>query len=508
MAEEFLREIYKESKLLFDLKRIAEGIRMDAGGLLHRRLQDLWPDICNSCKRYLEYDYEAGKQLWDSVKQLRVHSQDSVGLGDCLEAEVIPRFQACLDQWGKICVDDGKGICIESSESGFLTLKSTVTGIYWYSKVDPMWEAYSTAKQISGTHYKSYSLWGCGLGYLAYQLWSYSYGTARIDVFEPDERIAEYAMHYGVLDWIPDEKLEIHVTQDILQFLKSIDETVGFHVTEQAFVKIPKQEQEPIYDIAQQENTRRLFERRAPINYYQNISNIPETLLDFDGECIKNEVVVVAGGPSVDDSLEYLRQAHGKGKSIIAVGTVFSKLIKNGIRPDIVVIMDGRERVAKQIEGLYTQDIPLMIASTAWWEIGAKYQGDKYLVFINGATSELAEEYRKAKKETVIWAGSSVTVLALQLSLFFGAARVELVGADFAYPGNATHATDTPDRMELGSMDGLFLTECVNGGVVYSSPSLSRYRRQVEDVIAENKQVTFVNLSKVGARIKGTEENL
>lgn len=74
--------------------------------------------------------------------------------------------------------------------------------------------------------------------------------------------------------------------------------------------------------------------------------------------------LIVGGGPSVDEQLEEIRSNREK-LIVIAVGTIARKLIKEEIRPDVIVITDPQEGMHRQIEGLDTKNIPLILLSTA-----------------------------------------------------------------------------------------------------------------------------------------------
>lgn len=99
----------------------------------------------------------------------------------------------------------------------------------------------------------------------------------------------------------------------------------------------------------------------------------------------------MAAGPSLDDNLEFLRENQGK-KTIIAVGTVFRKLLENKIVPDMAAVLDPQERTYKQIEGLEDKKVPMLLAVTAYWKFAANYKGDKYLVPLAGMHEERENE--------------------------------------------------------------------------------------------------------------------
>lgn len=510
MAEQFLEEIYREAENLFQLKYLLEQAREERYPVFGARLNELLPRVGKSCERYTQCNAQAGMELWKDIQELRGCAWDFIHMGDLMEGKIIPKYQAYVASLGNVCVDDEEGFCLQSSESGFLTMKMTDSGKYFHSFTDPMWEAYLMAKQLFTPEKTSYSLWGCGLGYLPYQLYLYTGGAAKIRVYEPNEKMVRYGKNYGVLAWIPQDRLEVTVSGDILPFFDSIaDETVGYYIHEPACFMIQKEQQAIVGNFLMVERTRRVRMKDLQINYYRNIANITQTVSDFDGNRMKKEMIVVGAGPSLDDTMDYLRKMQGE-KSLIAVGTVFSKLVKAGIRPDAVAVLDGYARTSRQIEGLESWDVPLFVEITAHWGFGARYEGEKYLV-LSRESCELTEGYAKKTGETYLRCGTTVTAMAIAVALCLGAKDIELAGVDMAYPGNVTHATGTLARRELEIKEnpsGLILTESVNGGQVYTDPVFCEYRKEIEEIVRANPSVRFWNLSRVGAKIDGTELKL
>lgn len=505
MAEAFLKEIYDEANLFFELKRLLEAARVRDVRTFKLTLDRVLPLVDELCTWYSHQNNPKRIEFWKkSIQEILRCKADVLRVGDCLEGQVLPEYQAYLSKRDGICVDDGEGFCLQSSQSGFLTMQLTDSGQYLHSAVDPMWEAYLMAKQIFDPQKEYYSVWGDGLGYFSYQLYCYTGGSAKIRVFEPNEKMARYGLRYGVLEWIPEDRMEITVSEDFAPFLDSLqDGTAGFYIHEPAFAMLRKEQQGTVNKLLIIDRTKRHFAKENQINYWRNTAHVYKTISDFDKSLMKKEVVVVAAGPSLDAQLDYLREVQGK-KSIIAVGTVFSKLMKEHIRPDIVTISDPQKNIKRQIEGLDDETVPLFLGITAYWELALDYRGDKYLVLTQGE-QELAAEYAKQKKETFLYCGGTVTTMAITVALYLGAESIDLAGVDLAYPNRISHASDTLLRKEMKE-GGLIRTECVDGGWVYTAPSFNIYREEIEKIIRENPEVGFVNLSGVGAKIKGAKE--
>lgn len=504
MAEDFLESIYQKAKMLTELRVIVKTLRWGQVYEPIQQLNQLLPSLEELCEQYQYIDYEKAVTLRKGLEESTQYGGDALRLGDCIETRVIPYCEEYLRHTNRICVDDEQGYSLESSESGFLTIRDTESGRYLHSRLDPMWEARILAEKIYDPSKRGYSLLGGGLGYLAYQLWRLSDGAVKITLFEYEERMAQYARRYGVLDWIPGECLEVRVDPDILPFLYSVeDEFVGYHIFEPEMHIAPRDTWSVLQELMMINNTVWFYDIDVNRNYYKNIYSAARPVSELDVGMMKKKVIVVAGGPSLDDSLDFIRE-NQSDMSVIAVGTVFRKLVASGIQPDMVTILDPKKVMLRQLEGVEDQQIPLLLGITAYWKLADRYTGPKYLVPTLSALDreqEYAEQYGLE-----VWnCGCTVTMMAVNAALYCGAAEIYLAGADFAYPGGWSHASGTNERQQERQED-LFPVEAVDGGVVYSRADLTMFRRDLEGLIASTPDVTYYNMSGSGAKIAGTRQ--
>ena len=504
MAEEFLQPIYEEAQLLWELREVVEIARSGDSHHFGLLMNKVLPRLVDMCKGYLDHDKEKGKALWELVKKISAANNDVVVMGDLIQHEIIPAAEERMQMWGTIETENEEGdYLFETSVSGFLTVKDEITNNYLHSKVDPMWEARKRAEIIFDPKNDSYSILGCGLGYLAYQLYLLTDGSVKIHIFEKDARMVEYARNYGVLDWIPEECLEVNVYTDILDFLNSaVNLNVGYYIFPQALKREDDNIRGIIEKVCVAYNTSKYLKREREINVWRNISSGNKTLWDFDTSKISKEFIVIAAGPSLDENLDFLRANQGK-RTLVAVGTVFRKLIDCGITPDIVVISDPQARTYKQIEGLEEQKVPLFIGMSAYWKFAAAYQGDKYMI----PTMDMEEihEYAKEKNLELCRCGGTVMVIAVEIANRLGAESIYLVGVDLAYPNGVSHATGTLDR-KVRSTEGLLEVDGVHNTKVYATRVFITYREDLEKLIKLTPQITYYNMSNIGVEIEGTED--
>lgn len=503
MAESFLEPIYKEARLLCILRQVVECAKCLDEQHAFIYYNEIAPELLELCKCYIEFDGTNGMELYRVAKSIAGESS-LVCIGDKVEHELIPRLEEYMKHWGKIETDNDEGdYLFETTVSGFLTIKDVKENVYLHSTVDPMWEARKQVEYMYAPQKNSYSILGCGLGYFIYQLYLVSEGSVDINVYVRDQRMVDYARKYGVLDWIPQSHLNIIVYEDSYDFLLSANnESTGFHILPGVIDKEPEEMRVVLLDLYMECSTSKKFAKNLSINFYRNIQSDCKPVSSFDVSKLKEEFIVVAAGPSLDESMDFIRQNKGK-KTVVAVGTVFKKLLAAQIEPDIVVVVDPQARTYKQIEGVEESQTPLLIAMSAFWKFAAAYKGEKYLVPV-AQTMEMIQYSRS--HELKIWeCFGTVTSLAIETAIQFNAKSVYLVGVDLAYPNGVSHAEGTMDRCvkDVGRMQPVM---GVNGQTVYSTEVFNVYRETIEKKIANTPHIVYYNMSRIGSRIVGTQE--
>lgn len=505
MAEQFLEKLYEYAAVISRLHHIVEYVRVHDDHHAVMTLNEVIPNVCALCRDCVETAYEEGQSLWKQVQLLKEVEGDLILLGDLIETGILPIMERWVQSLAGISVEAEEEHLIESAACGFLTLKNQRTNMYLHSRNNPMEEARKLVESGYDPEKSRYAVYGCGLGYHVYQLYQVSHGSVPITVYERDPRVVEYAKSYGVLDWIPEELLEIVVTEDVLDFLKDVDnEETGILLHLPSIRQIPDEiDREGLLQVYVQQSTMNIFCRDAEINFWRNIQSGIDSVEQIDVRRLKKDMVVVAAGPSLDSSMEFLCSWQGE-KTILAVGTVFSKLIKAGIRPDFVMVSDPQSRTLKQIEGLEQETVPMVLDISAYWEFARKYQGPKYLVFVAGSTERISQYAEEQGKQ--LWTGGgTVTSLAMEFAIQKGAENIFLVGVDLAYPNGVSHAVGTMDY-SVKSVAGMQQIPGVRGKTVYTTRVFASYREWIEERIAHTPWITYYNLSFLGARIEGTEE--
>lgn len=504
MVEQILEKIYDYADIITNLRIITEKMRITYIDEASDILNEYRDRIFEFCRESIDGNYPEAYDMYLMLKHIFEEENDLIVVADILENAIIPMAEKIIQEMGTLNQQLDEEYVIESTATGYLTIKNIKKNIYLHSNNDPMWEARKQIRTYCRVKSKRFALLGCGLGYHAYQLYQFLKGSVKIRIYEENAAMVEYARQYGVLNWIPEDMLEVVTEDSLMKFLEDIsDGNTGFFMHYQSLQCL---QNEPDIKTMRRSYSEWLthfaLEEDNELNFWRNLESDAKMLKDFDSSSVKEEIVIVAGGPSLDDNLERLRSWQGE-KTIIAVGTVFGKLIRAGIRPDMFVIIDPTDLVARQIDGLEEETVPLFLEAAASFWCSKRYKGPKFLIFSGGLRSEY--EYAKENDQELLPIGGTVTSTAIVLAVRFHAKAIYLMGVDLSYPSGISHATDTPMRMQM-DVSGLWRIPGVRGQIVYSDRQFATYLNWISTYIQLHQDIRWYNLSEVGAHIEGTIE--
>lgn len=377
-------------------------------------------------------------------------------------------------------------------------------GFCIHSTVNPEWEAEILTGSITESENGEYYVFGFGLGYHVRAILERE-NTRKVVVLESEIEILRMALTY--FDWrtyLENGRLHIVYEFDEIDLLRHLNEMSEMSVF---FLHYPSLK--CVRDIRVKE---------ALEDYFMSISTMQEQKVFLDGnfayiqqqslpECTElqtvfagKRLVIVGGGPSVDEEMESI-QKYRDEIALVIVGTVARKFLEQGIRPDAIVISDPLPHMYKQIEGLDTEGIPLILLSTAAKSILGFYHGPIYVAYQEGYGP--AEILAKKKGYKLFQTGGSVSTLAIDMGIQFGAAEIILVGMDMAYTDNRTHAGGI--GRGISDVSQLRQVPSVGDGMVYTSRNLSIYLKWIERRLEDVQTLVVYNTSR-GARIRGTIE--
>lgn len=244
------------------------------------------------------------------------------------------------------------------------------------------------------------------------------------------------------------------------------------------------------------ENTERLEQGRALLQRDTDVG-------DLFGSQPGREVFIIATGPSLQQHLPGLHQVFQRADRplLISVDTAYVPLRKQGVRPDMVVSIDQRI-TTRHLPPDDTAGIALVYLPRQDAAMLSAWQGPRYVGY---SSSPVYASVRQQIPKATLFVGGSVIHPAIDLAVKMGATRITLFGADFAFPGGKTHTGwqdgDLGPEMSIARhwvRDG-------RGEKVKTQLNFRGYLIELERYIARHPQVQFLNTSRDGALIAGTE---
>lgn len=407
----------------------------------------------------------------------------------------IDNLQNILDQ----------GYSLEYTSCGLFTLALTdeLGKYYLHSNGQVMKQAGYLAREWFSEDISRYVIYGLGLGYHITELFELD-ECIQIQIYEADLNIIALACAFTDINKIlTSGRVSIIYDPDfsLLDYsIKNLDEASKFLLHYQSIRNIK--------DPAIKEKMEDYFVTYSSIknqlhkliqNFNQNIlrQDLPIDVLK-DGFTGK-DLFVIAAGPSLDKNIKDLKYV-GKNSIVLATGTVYKKLLNEGIRPDYVIITDANDIVYKQIDGLENYKIPLLYLSTVYYKVPRDYQGEKYLICQKGFIK--AEEFAVKQGRYLFQTGGSVSTTAIDIGISFQCRRIICVGLDLAYTNNMDHASGTPRVNKIAIRDTRMVTD-IHGNQIPTAKSLDIYRKWIEKRITEVTGIELLNATEGGANIQG-----
>lgn len=153
----------------------------------------------------------------------------------------------------------------------------------------------------------------------------------------------------------------------------------------------------------------------------------------------EHPVLVVGSGPSLDDSIEWLRQVQDKAV-IIACGTALGTLLKAGIKPDFTTLVENTLLQAEVIDLAKKHgslDDIVLVASTSVFHKAVRSFQHRILYIREMITfaSMMADKIRD-----ISMAGPMVNNLALRFAVSVGFQNIYLIGVDMGSKRKTFHS--------------------------------------------------------------------
>jgi hypothetical protein len=187
------------------------------------------------------------------------------------------------------------------------------------------------------------------------------------------------------------------------------------------------------------ENTLKRFGRLWVRNLAANLGQAASSLgVDsLEGLFSSFPAIVLAAGPSLDLVLPSIREISRRAV-VICVDTSLRSLLRSGLEPDFLVVVDPQYWNWRHLGGLSSPS-SILVSETAAWP--AVFRSDYRAVFLGGSLFPLGQRIESfAGAKGRLGAGGSVATSAWDLGRILGASPLWMAGLDLSYPGGRTHA--------------------------------------------------------------------
>ena len=217
--------------------------------------------------------------------------------------------------------------------------------------------------------------------------------------------------------------------------------------------------------------------------------------------------VLVGAGPSLDESIEFLKEVQNKA-IIVASNSPYRKLINNGIRPHLVVTADPMEPTLAGFQNVSLDGVPLACPFSAYPEIVKRFSGRILSWCTFNPIASFIKNQLGQGPGTVIMEQGTVSGCVLDLSKVFGCRKVLFVGQDMAVQDDGKYYTDDSFYADSGDHyvekgKGQRLPGNTQDKVTVEQ-RLFVYLKTFEQFIAQkNPETEYRNLARTGVRIQG-----
>ncbi|SCY58186.1 motility associated factor glycosyltransferase family protein [Lysinibacillus fusiformis] len=393
-----------------------------------------------------------------------------------------------------------------STKSGDQTLK--IENYYIHSKYNPVREA----EQFAAKNFeqgKIHILLGHGLGYYTEAFKQHSDNTDLI-IMEPIEQFS----HDENVHYIDNEEAIKKIVSKYINKVCDIN-IITIPNYEKFFLELKEivikvvQDQLEILKIF--ENTINNQTNLWQENFIRNLSFLHK---DYDIHSLYQTcelpIVIASGGPSLDKQIPLMKKYRDQF-ILIAAGSTITSLVKHGLEPDYVIVMDGKLNNYKLFEDLQLKRAKLIYGLVTHFKIRETYPQQCFHYFTSECLG-LENAYNQFTKHEPLYlaGGGSVSSYALSFARYISSGPVTFVGQDLAYTNGISHAQSSKKIFKISDAfkksQGLFETVGYNGENVLTSHSFLAMKHVIETILENFKYTeTIFNSTEAGLNIDGIE---
>ena len=234
------------------------------------------------------------------------------------------------------------------------------------------------------------------------------------------------------------------------------------------------------------------------VRYISGITNSPD-IVNLD-----ENVIIVGGGPSLDNNLDFLKRQSDDNVSIIAAGSSIGTLLKHDINVTAVVLLERGSSVFNAIkklndEGYSTSDIILISSITVDPRLSSLF---KETFFYHRPVSTTAFFFGgESDKSSLLISGPEAVNAAVEVALKLGFNDVVMMGCDFSSPSRQTYRSK--DAIGSSPRDLVLPAKSNAASTIYTDETLTATYRSLETALSVQKNVKITRIG-LGVKIEHT----
>lgn len=278
-------------------------------------------------------------------------------------------------------------------------------------------------------------------------------------------------------------------------------------IYEQQILKFNKIVKTFLNDVVICRNTCMYFHKRW---FDTLISNLKYMITGYPIESFRNKyknipAIIVSAGPSLNKNINELKNI-SNDMLILTGGRTLRTLYERNINPNLIGVVDPGEASYKLVKGYIEKtQVPLLFYEGSNEVVVEKHKGKKIFFSKNYMMSTIFDMYIEN-----LGVGGSIAHTLTSAAIVMGCNPIIFIGQDLAYTGEKYHADIAinqfinPKENEVEECFKGIYVEDINGDKVRTNEVLDNFRRDLEKIIGNNKDITFINATEGGAKINGT----
>jgi len=204
-------------------------------------------------------------------------------------------------------------------------------------------------------------------------------------------------------------------------------------------------------------------------------------------------VVVVGASPCLVKDIEELKKLDPKRFCIIAVNSALKVLLKNKIKPDFVIAMDGNPRSIVGDLDCDNEDLTLLCSNNVCPDIFDVWKGKTIWIPYYSVHKELRRKIRNRLGKSIPFGGNTFSSVMSIAYMVFGAKIFVLVGSELCY--DEQYYAHKKSKWEEADATHLPVID-VKGRNRYTNLPLFQYKMWIERMMTElNEECYFYDTS-------------